>query len=82
MIEESQAREIAQAFLGSDEFSLNEFSSGWRVVPRTQNQGSTPLVVEREKGEVRQFPSSIPPMRIETRYVYVRHLGHAIVTEA
>ncbi len=75
-ISKALAWNLVRTFLTTEQFSLIGFDFGWRVVPGVRNRGAATLVVEREAGVLVQFPSSVPPGRIESGYVGIRHLGH------
>jgi hypothetical protein len=88
VIGEHEAEEIVATLLGDprDEpdrsWELEEFSDGWLVEPRQAAGemmiGAAPLVVERETGQVRQFPSSVPPHRITEEYADIRDEGYEV----
>jgi hypothetical protein len=92
MITEHDATAIATALLGRPKdhadrpWSLEEFSDGWLIrrkrPPGERLVGAASLVIERETGQVRSFPSSIPPKRITRDYSAVRDRGHEQQTDA
>jgi hypothetical protein len=76
VVDQLAAERSARAVLGVEEFRLEEFPEGWQVLrAETVRRGSGTLVVERDTGEVRMFPSAIAPRRLLSNYSNFRHLG-------
>lgn len=68
------ASATVSAHLGSDDFELEEFAEGWRVIrPLGEDMmGAATYVVERATGSLREFASSVPPHRIAEHYERLR----------
>lgn len=74
MTDEADVRAKVRAHLSSDDFELEEFPQGWRVirsVPRGM-MGTPTLVVERATGALLSFASAFPPHRIAERFEQYR----------
>jgi hypothetical protein len=92
VITEQDASTIAAALLGRPKdhrdrpWDLEEFSDGWLIIEKPPAGelfvGAASVVIERETGQVRRFPSSVPPMRITREYSAVRDRGHEQRTDA
>jgi hypothetical protein len=80
MTEEADARAAVQAFLGSDDFELDEFPEGWQVIQPIPEgyRGATTLAVERSTGTLLEFPSSIPPDRVSEEFAEVRSDAYTV----
>jgi hypothetical protein len=80
MIQEADARAAVRGYLGSDEFELDEFPEGWRVIRpiREGYRGAVTIAVERSSGTLLRFPSSIPPDRVSEEFAAVRADGRAV----
>lgn len=74
MTDIDEARAKVRAHLGSDDFELEEFPEGWRVIwplpePR---RGAATLVVERATGALLSFASAFPPQRLTRNFSDMR----------
>lgn len=88
MINRNTAESIAADLVGRPQNStdqpwhLEEFSQGWLVrqqpPPGELLVGGANLVIERDTGQTRRFPSSVPPERITEEYPEVRDRGHEV----
>jgi hypothetical protein len=80
-IDTKEARARVQTYLTSDDFELEEFPEGWRVLrPIPEGMMGTPtLVIERDTGFLLRFASGIPPHRLAKRFHELRE--HAYVVE-
>ena len=69
-----------RAHLRSDEFELEEFPEGWRVVrPIPEGTiGTSNLAVERASGALLEFSSGLPPRRIIDDFEEVRSEAYVI----
>jgi hypothetical protein len=86
MITKRDAEAIATGLLGRPPadadrpWGLEEFSDGWLIreepPPGELYVGAASVVIERDTGGVRRFPSSVPPGRITADYPAVRARGH------
>jgi hypothetical protein len=74
MIDVDEARTKVRAHLGSDDFELEEFPEGWRVIrPIPAGIVGTPtLAVERTSGALLRFGSAFPPNRVTEDFELVR----------
>jgi hypothetical protein len=80
MTDERQARAKVRAYLGSDDFELEEFPEGWRVV-RTHpddTRGAGTFAVERASGDLLAFSSSVPPLRVAQAFEQVRRFAYVV----
>jgi hypothetical protein len=78
MITREEAERIAAEVVGASRddadqgWELVEFDAGWLIQatrrPGDIAWGAVARVVERADGQVRRFPSSIPPQRILSQY--------------
>jgi hypothetical protein len=85
MITREEAEQIAAGVVGapSDDadrgWELVEFDEGWLIQRRRQPgqiaMGGLARVVERAAGQVRSFPSNVPPQRILSQYDKVMSRG-------
>jgi hypothetical protein len=76
-----EARAKVSAHLKSDDFELEEFPEGWRVIrPLPEgSRGAGTYAVERATGNLLAFSSSVPPGRVSRDFEKVR--GSAYVVE-
>jgi len=89
MIDEKNARKIAEGLLGSPSsggdsaWTITGFAEGWliRQEPKEGFVGAGSYVVEREGGRVLTFPSAVPPQRIVDEYASVVKWGREISTD-
>lgn len=74
MTDIDEARTKVRAHLGSDDFELEEFPQGWRVIrPIPKGMMGTPtLAVERSSGNLLSFASGVPPSRVSEGFEQVR----------
>jgi hypothetical protein len=82
MVDIDEARARVRAHLGSDDFELEEFPEGWRVIrPLPEGViGSPTYAVERASGDLLEFGSAVRPRRITQDFNAVRQ--RAFVVEA
>ena len=80
MIDVDEARAKVRAHLGSDDFELEEFPEGWRVIrPIPEGMIGTPtLAVERASGALLRFASALPPDRVIEDFEEVRSEAYVI----
>ena len=68
------------AHLGSDDFELEEFPEGWRVIrPIPEGtRGAGTYAVERATGELLAFSSAVPPERVSEEFELVRENAYVV----
>jgi hypothetical protein len=83
VIDYNRALDLATEVLGRPRdddvrpWSLEEFSDGWliRESSSSDRRGAAVRVIERTDGQIRRFPSAVPPTRILANYKSIRKRG-------
>ena len=80
MIDVDEARAKVRTHIGSDDFELEEFPEGWRVIQPIPEGiiGTSTLAVERTSGALLEFSSGLPPRRITQDFEEVRSEAYVI----
>jgi hypothetical protein len=80
MTDKQEARAKVRAHLGSDDFELEEFPQGWRVIrPIPEGtRGAGTYAVERTSGDLLSFASAVPPDRVSEEFEEVRKYARVV----
>lgn len=80
MVDSQTARAKVRSHLGSEDFELEEFPEGWRVIrPIPEGMmGTATLAVERVSGDLLSFASAVPPERVSEEFEQVRRLARVV----